>query len=220
MSPLESRRFNRLADGARREFLVSRWLIRQALSSASGQDGASCRPVDGRPDASASPPGYGLSLSHSGNMAGCAVTNAARIGLDIEPLARRPHWQKVVSRWFVPEEQAWLLARSDSEAFLQVWTLKEAWLKATGRGIANNLQTLCITDRFELLGDRPGENWRASLGQLAGFLVAVVHKSLRPPESFHIPGAVDIANPGVDIAHEQAIDWMFHQPIHAMSEPT
>lgn len=216
---MESQRLSGLSGGPRCDFLASRWLIRQALAGVSGRDGGLCRPADGRPDASAQPPGWRLSVSHSGGMAGCAVSSSTAIGLDIEPLARRPHWQKVVNRWFSPREQAWLLANNDPEAFLKVWTLKEAWLKATGRGIANNLQTLSIAADFELSGDQPEENWRASLGQIEGFLVAVVYQNAHPPEGFTIPGQVDINNPGAEISVTQPVNWALHRTINSMLEP-
>lgn len=217
MTTLEAERFARLSGASGRDFAATRWLIRRALASVSGQDAARCRPADGRPDTSAQPPGWRLSLSHSGDMAGCAVSRNAAIGLDIEPLTRRPQWQKVVSRWFAPEEQDWLLARDSSEAFLQVWTLKEAWLKATGRGIANNLRTLRVGADLALTGDRPEEPWRAALGQAGHCLVAVVYQSTRRPEGCLIPGPVNLADPGAPTSEVQPVNWLFHRRIHSIS---
>ena len=96
------------------------------------------------------------------------------IGVDIEPLYRDTNWRRIVRRWFTEREQDWLLAQPDQDTFLQVWTLKEAWLKATGRGIANNLQTLEVSANLDLLGDRPGETWHAALTQAEGYMIAVV----------------------------------------------
>lgn len=215
----EAGRLARLSGAPGRDFMASRWLIRRALASVSGLEASACRPVDGRPDASDQPPGWRLSLSHSGDMAGCAVSRDGPIGLDIEPLSRRPQWRKVVSRWFAPEEQAWLLARNSSETFLQVWTLKEAWLKATGRGIANNLRTLRIGPDLELTGDRPEEAWQAALGQAGQCLVAVVYPCSRPPEGFLIPGPVNLTDPGAPISEVQSVSWLLHRRIHPFSEP-
>ena len=219
MTYSESQRLGGLSGAARSDFLASRWLIRRALARATGQDANLVRPTEGRPDASDRPPGWRLSLSHSGGMAGCAVSRGTAIGLDIEPLNRRPQWHKVVKRWFTPEEQAWLLAENESEAFLKVWTLKEAWLKATGRGIANNLRTLRITPGFRLSGDRPDEHWQAALGQSANHLVAVVYQSAEAPEGFMTPGQVDIRNPGAEIPGTQPVRWLLHRAIHSASEP-
>lgn len=200
----------------RQEYLCSRWLIRQALASASGTAGAECRPVDGRPVCSYHPPGWHLSLSHSHGFSACAVSDTPGLGLDIEPRSRHPHWQKVVRRWFTPSEQAWLLDANDCEDFLKVWTLKEAWLKATGRGIAGNLQTLEITPDFQLIGDRSDESWMASSGQVGDFLVALVyHQSghLLPSGSLlQTPGGLfEASQPARPIA---PVDWLFHNPVN------
>lgn len=161
----------------RREYLHSRWLIRQALAASAGCPTDDCYPVAGRPVASARPPGWQLSLSHSHGLSAVATTRQPGLGLDLEPLARRPDWQRVVRRWFTPREQAWLLARNDPEAFLRVWTLKEAWLKATRRGIANHLQTLEVDEDFNLQGDDPATDWCAAVGHGGDFLVTLVYHS-------------------------------------------
>ncbi len=215
MTAGEFQRLARLSGTSRCDFLVSRWLIRHALAAVSGREARHCRPADGRPDNSAEPRGWRLSLSHSGGMAGCAVSHGAAIGLDIEPLTRRPQWKELVKRWFSPQEQAWLLSADDPEAFLRVWTLKEAWLKATGRGIADNLQTLTVTDGFELSGDRPREPWRASLGRSGDHLVTVVYQGDLLPDGFTIGGQIDLNDPGVTGPGVQPVDWTFHKQIHS-----
>lgn len=106
------------------------------------------------------------------------------------------------------------------EAFLKVWTLKEAWLKATGRGIADNLQTLIVTADLELSGDRPLESWRASLGRSGDHLVAVVYQGDFLPDGFTIGGQIDLNNPGFTEAGIQSIEWMFHKQIHSASQLT
>lgn len=164
----------------RREYLSSRWLIRQSIAGASGDRPDRCRPVDGRPVASATPDGWQLSLSHSHGLSACATLSGAPVGLDLEPCQRHPQWQKVARRWFSAVEQEWLFRADDPNTFLKVWTLKEAWLKATARGIAGNLQTLEVRKDFELYGDRPEPDWQASCCYIEGFLVTVVHRGSRP----------------------------------------
>ncbi|PFG10421.1 4'-phosphopantetheinyl transferase family protein [Marinobacter sp. LV10MA510-1] len=167
--------------GTRRaEFLSSRWLIRQALAGASGEAPSACSPSAGRPTESQYPPDWRLSLSHSNGIAACATNLQGEVGLDIEPCQRRPNWQKVVQRWFSPVEQEWLLAQDDALEFLKVWTLKEAWLKATARGIAGNLQTLEVRRGFELYGDQcdSARPWQACCIYVDGFLVTLVYRRL------------------------------------------
>ncbi|MDO3721513.1 4'-phosphopantetheinyl transferase superfamily protein [Marinobacter sp. chi1] len=160
----------------RSEYLLSRWLIRQALAGASNQPADACRPVSGRLVRSEAPEGWRLSLSHSQGLVACATSHGVPVGIDLEPIQRKPRWQSIVRRWFSLREQAWLLEADDPMAFLTVWTLKEAWLKATGRGIAGNLQTLEVLPGFELIGDRPEPDWQACCFRLPHCLVTLVWK--------------------------------------------
>lgn len=205
----------KLGGPRRREYLSSRWLIRQAIAGASGTPADCCSPVDGRPVASATPAGIHLSLSHSHGLSACAASALPGLGLDIEPLHRHPHWQKVVRRWFTPQEQDWLLKAGNNQDFLKVWTLKEAWLKATGRGIAGNLQTLEVSADYQLAGDQPESDWRASTGTLKGCLVALVYRNGNGslPKGFFLdPGEGKLENepPSESSA---SIDWQFHTTI-------
>ncbi|SFR66717.1 4'-phosphopantetheinyl transferase [Marinobacter daqiaonensis] len=174
LGPYEQEVASGMATGRLMEFVHSRWLVRQALHGVSGRPPHLCRPVHGRPVASAEPAGWHLSLSHSHGMSACAVSSRPGLGVDIEPLYRETNWRRIVRRWFTEEEQDWLLTRGSHEAFLKVWTLKEAWLKATGRGIANNLRSLRVSANLELIGDRPDENWHAALTEAEGYMIAAV----------------------------------------------
>jgi 4'-phosphopantetheinyl transferase len=83
--------------------------------------------------------------SHSGDAALIAVARGCAPGIDIERLRNRPHAMEIAARFFHPAEAA-ALAHIDqagrSQAFLALWTGKEAVLKATGRGIAFGLHRL------------------------------------------------------------------------------
>lgn len=211
-----------MATGRLNEFIHSRWLVRQALAAVSNSEPAACRPVHGRPLASQEPPGWHLSLSHSHGMSACGVAPAAGIGIDIEPGYRAADWRSIVKRWFTPAEQAWLLARGDDAAFLRTWTLKEAWLKATGRGIANNLKTLEMLADGQLLGDRPDQHWQARLSEVSGFLVAVVWQA---PPGGPEPRLVELGtddNQAMTRArrdHSGATDWALSATITAREAP-
>lgn len=195
LSGHERQTADRLSGTRHQEYLTSRWLIRQALARASAEPPERCQPVSGRPTRSVNPPGWHLSLSHSHGLSACAIHRHGPLGVDIEPRRRHPQWQKVVRRWFTPVEQDWLLARDDSNEFLIVWTLKEAWLKATGRGIANNLQTLEVRPGFDLCGDQPDPAWRASSYECEGFVVSLVYRNDPAPRTADWPAIQLLAPP-------------------------
>ncbi len=211
-------RFDTLAPQRQLEFALSRWLIRQALAQVSGLGPDQCAPVPGRPVRSAQPGGWSLSLSHSHGVAACAISPGTAVGVDLEPLARRPAWQQVVRRWFTDAEQAWLLEANRHQDFLRVWTLKEAWLKATGRGIAGHLRTLEVSAAGGLQGDDRRHPWFACVGTLADLVLAVAYSG--GPSMPSVPTVHWLAAPALAPAPQEtppgevSVDWWTAGPIH------
>ena len=72
-----------------------------------------------------------FNLSHAGDYVVCAVSDRA-VGIDIERI--RKNAIKVAERFFTQEECDWIA--DDNLRFCRVWTLKEAYAKLTGEGIA------------------------------------------------------------------------------------
>ena len=223
LTPHERQKLAELSGSRASEFLTSRWLIRQALSKAGSVPPDQCWPVEGRPTTSASPAGWHLSLSHSHGLSACSTHYGSALGIDIEPSKRHPQWQKVVKRWFSPIEQEWLFQDDDPHTFLRVWTLKEAWLKATGRGIAGNLQTLEVRRNFELYGDQPDDHWQASAFYTEGFLCTLVHRQTASNQHSSWP-SITLLEPPLDdysLSTAEPLDthWepMFQRKIHAKS---
>ncbi|GGC67812.1 hypothetical protein GCM10011362_15340 [Marinobacter halophilus] len=219
MTEYEAQTLAHLNNPRRGEFLTSRWLIRQSLANASGEAPERCQPVDGRPVTSSTPPGWHLSLSHSKGLTAVAA-GTQPLGIDIEPSQRKPDWTGLAKRWFSAVEQEWLFRANDPFSFLKVWTLKEAWLKATGRGIAGNLQTLEVRKDFELYGDQPEQTWLASCFYVEGFLVTLVYQGTEDA-SGSLPGITLLEPPPDDygLIHAGNLDasWepMFHRTIRA-----
>ncbi len=208
-------------DGPRRgEYLSSRWLIRQGLGKSGNVPAEQCFPVDGRPIASQFPVGWHMSLSHSQGLNAVAI-GPTPLGIDVEPSQRKPDWQGVAKRWFSPVEQEWLLRANDPYNFLQVWTLKEAWLKATRRGIAGNLQTLEVRKDFELYGDQPDRQWQSCGCYVEGFLATLVYQTNNPDLEANWPAVTLLEPPPEDysLAPAEPLDtiWdpLYHRTIRA-----
>ena len=102
-------------------------------------------PAHGRPTL-AGGAGPVFSVSHSGARALVAVTDEARLGVDVEQLRPRTRLDALAARVMDDaEHDAWLAIEGDEarlHAFLEAWTAKEAYLKAVGIGIATRLRSV------------------------------------------------------------------------------
>ena len=86
-----------------------------------------------------------FNLAHSGDLMLLAVTNGMKIGVDVERVRPLNDAKAIARRFFSTNESNWLQRCSDQEldqAFFQLWTRKEAVLKATGEGISSGLDSL------------------------------------------------------------------------------
>lgn len=79
-----------------------------------------------------------FSISNTFNYVAIAISNH-RIGIDIE--STRKYKENLVKRYFHPKECSFIqffpLEQRDG-VFTRLWTIKEAYVKMTGTGIANN----------------------------------------------------------------------------------
>jgi 4'-phosphopantetheinyl transferase len=92
--------------------------------------------------------GVSFNLAHSEDLALVAVTRLGLIGVDVEQIRPIADADELVARFFSPRETAIFqtLPRSQKNAaFFNLWTRKEAWLKATGDGIAHLLNRVEVT---------------------------------------------------------------------------
>lgn len=90
-------------------------------------------------------PAIQFSLSHSGDYAICTIGDRP-VGNDIERV--REGRRKVADRFFAEEELAWLYETEEEEEkdrrMFRLWTMKESFLKATGRGMSMSLKEFAI----------------------------------------------------------------------------
>ncbi len=79
-----------------------------------------------------------FNVSHSGEQALIAISKCKQLGVDIERWRTLDNIEALVRRNFSEQEKKqWLtVAREQREkTFFQIWTSKEAFIKATGRGL-------------------------------------------------------------------------------------
>jgi 4'-phosphopantetheinyl transferase len=180
------------------QFVAAHALLRAALAGLAGQPPSAWRFVadtHGKPFAHLGPHPVALSfnLSHTEGMVGVAAVAQAgcAVGFDLEPIARRVDLA-VADRFFFRQEAAWLESLAESErtaGFLRLWTLKEAFIKATGKGLTQNLASFWFDPcppRIHFaasLGEREAD-WRFEQRLLDGGFVAAL--GLRRPAGSEI----------------------------------
>jgi len=89
-----------------------------------------------------------FNLAHSENLALLAVTRAGMIGVDIERIRPMDDAGQLVGRFFSARESSTFqkLPREQKNiAFFNLWTRKEAWLKAIGEGIEHLLKRVEVS---------------------------------------------------------------------------
>ncbi len=143
-------------DRDRVEYAAAHALLRTSLSVyAEGEPAAWIfgREPGGKPVlAAAHGAALAFNLAHTRGLVACAITGGADVGVDVEAVDRDVP-DAVIGRVFSAAEQSALRRcptdASRRERVLELWTLKEAYLKATGLGLARPPRSVC----FEI-GDR------------------------------------------------------------------
>ena len=113
-----------------------------------------------------------FNLSHCKGLVACALRHDGPVGIDVE-FINRPAPLEVVRHYFSPSEAAWWLVQPETmknKAFFKIWTMKEAFVKATGDGLSRPLRdfSVCV-ENLTLLpqGDFQSEtqSWSFHLAQ-------------------------------------------------------
>lgn len=136
----------------RRRFTANRGILRMILAHYLDKEPAAlnfCYGLFGKP---ALPPEAGrnpihFNISHSDGMALYAVIRDRSVGIDLERIRPDFEWEDFAKWYFCPREYGALRAFPASfrrQAFFSYWTCKEAYVKATGRGLTLPL------NRFEI----------------------------------------------------------------------
>ncbi|MCK5925271.1 MAG: 4'-phosphopantetheinyl transferase superfamily protein [Methylococcales bacterium] len=124
-----------------RQYLITRALVRTTLSKYThiqAQEWQFSKNKYGKPAIFPAQNLY-FNLSHTENLIVCAVTRQAAIGVDVETLTHKSSIMEIAQRFFSPQEIKALSNETKSkqkQRFFQYWTLKEAYIKAKGMGLA------------------------------------------------------------------------------------
>jgi 4'-phosphopantetheinyl transferase len=149
MSAEEDERRGKLhSEELRHQFLVTRALQRLVLSryapGVEPRDWTFITGERGKPALAARHADQALyfNLAHTRGLVACAVSRLPDIGIDVENARTRTAPLHLAPRYFTVREATALEALPERERparFYALWTLKEAWLKATGEGLAAGL---------------------------------------------------------------------------------
>lgn len=192
LSPLEQDRYDRFRrDVDRHMFLLGRAMARTLVARALGigPDWAWREGPRGRPAIDAP---VSFNIAHSHGLVVCGLSTRGDIGVDVECRHRAAIDRQLVRRFCAPAEVVDIEGRGEDgwrDRFLQHWTLKEAYLKARGLGIAVHLSDLSFAigpDRIDVafLGSLSGADphWHFWLHALDGrhYVAAAVGARDRP----------------------------------------
>ncbi len=200
-------------EAARGAFLAGRALARLGLSEAHPgtppggwrfQHGPHGKPyaTPNRAD------GPRFNIAHTTGLVTCVVSSGPmKIGVDVERADRPVSHRRLAARYFDAREVESLAGLDDGEArrrFIDLWLLKESWLKALGIGIAGNLGNAAFVpdgpDRYCVAPDCPEELrgsdvrfWLGTAAEEFRLAVAVVTRAADPVLQIHAPGEVPIS---------------------------
>ncbi len=179
----------------RRVYILTRALEKTVLSHCTGmphEQLAVQRDRWGKPRLAPCHGKLYFNISHTDDWVVIAVAQAGEIGVDVECSRRRVDIAGVARAFFHPDEYQALQQLDESrrsEYFFSLWTLKEAWIKAIGKGLAQSLRTakfdLTTATRIMVSGEHT-EHWQFRLLRLDASHVlalcmplAVQHMELR-----------------------------------------
>jgi 4'-phosphopantetheinyl transferase len=187
-----ARRF--LHSGRRLEFIAAHALVRGLLSSRidipprrwrfTGESGV--RP---EVDARFGLPRLRVSLSHTRNLVIAAVAEGCAVGIDAECLGRNRALDGLLNFFCAPVEKQQIVAIPKAyrmRTAMTLWTLKEAYGKATGQGLSYPLTSYGFTVSPPALVQGPAEDGKGWLFQTFSptpdhVVALAVHHGVNPP---------------------------------------
>lgn len=138
------------------QYLITRALIRSLLShympATAPQNWRFDQNKWGKPSlpSEQNPQGLRFNLSHTDGLIACALTLENDLGVDVEDITREGETVKIADRYFSPQEYQQLIALPETrqnDRFFDLWTLKESYIKAWGKGLAIPLDEFSFSFR-------------------------------------------------------------------------
>ena len=161
-------------------------LLLGAYLDVPGKDVRITRRVKGRPEleSSLSNGQLNFSVARSGDCYLVGVSGGVTIGVDMEMAGRRPGKPMALARRYFSQQEISSLSGLDEEelrrAFIHTWACKEAIVKASGVGIANQLCRFTVDidpNRAPSVLDMPDDDpaaWKLAMAEPATDTIAVV----------------------------------------------
>lgn len=158
-------------------YLVSHALLRHALSKYADVPAAQwqfCRGEHGKPElpVSSATPALRFNLTHTAGFSACVISLGRCCGIDAENIQRKNKLRAVAQRMFAGEELERLDESNINARFYYFWTLREAYVKALGSGLAASskdfyfdidIHALSAVMHGKSRGADAGKNWRFKL---------------------------------------------------------
>jgi len=90
-----------------------------------------------------------FNITHTKNAFAIAFSKNCKIGVDLEVINERINIDAVIRNHFDQKEWNYILCKNEGtvrDRFIQLWTHKEALLKAIGTGITNDLKKIIVSE--------------------------------------------------------------------------
>ena len=169
----EQRRGNQFRFASDRDsYIMAHVLLRRMLSSIADIKPNRWRFISGENGRPEIHPELGVSrlrfsLSHTRGMVACAISTDLEVGVDVEACDNEISPEDIAKKFFADPEVELLNMSPKNQrnsAFYRLWTLKEAYLKATGLGITVPLDAFSfsldpVSLKIPLIGQFCGGNW-------------------------------------------------------------
>lgn len=110
-----------------------------------------------------------FNLSHSGEYAACVLADH-EVGVDIQKVQGAAAVRRIAPRILHTGEAAY---REEERMLYRIWTIKEAYVKATGEGIRRDFREIRVDFEKGTVEDMPFTLWES----VPGYMLAVCHAS-------------------------------------------